>query len=251
MSINRNDFLESFARSTSSLNLICLNHSGIPTRLLTDITSISLLADKKAVDDFINYCKDHPLVKEIIIYPHYRRATAIVSFNDGSELNFTLLRQMIRKTLVCLDLKEVRSKAFVNEFGMLAPAHEHHYEFMILNCQFSKYVLADRYRNYFATFDLSTRATIFKYIQSRYSMVFNTLEDLYEPKPNTLLTIMIGLRATSKNTLLRMFLRSIEQLLFNIFGMITKRPSRISAESRRHPEAPSTTKKRTAGQAIL
>src|SRR4030095_2630784 len=191
MNINRTDFLEAFARSTPSLNLICLNHSGSPTRLLTDISSITLLADKQGYKDFIEYCKKHQLVKEIIIYPHFRRSTAIVSFRDGSELNFTLLRQMVRKTFNCINVDEVRQKAFINEFGMLVPAPENHFEFMILNCQFSKYILADRYRNYFATFDFNTRALIFKYIQSRFSLVFNTLEDLYEPKPNILLSIVI------------------------------------------------------------
>jgi len=250
MNINRTDFLEAFARSTPALNLICLNHSGSPTKLLTDISSITLLVDKRGYADFVDYCKKNPLVREIVIHPHYRRATAIISFRDGSELNFTLLRHMVRKTINCLDIEDIRQNAFTNEFGMLVPAAEHHYEFMILNCQFSKYVLADRYRNYFAGFDFNTRATIFKYIQTRFNLIFNTLEDLYEPKPNMLLSIVIGLRADRKNSLLRMFLRSIEQLLFNIFGLITKRTIRIESKRRNSPEHSSSNQQRAAGQSL-
>ena len=250
MTIHRTEFLEALARNTPSLGLVCMNHSGSPTKLLTDISTITFLADKQSRAAFIEYCRYHTLVKEITIHPHYRWLTIIVAFKDGSELDFTIMPQLVRKTLVCMDIRSVKPKSFVNEYGMLVPAPGHHYEFMILNCQFSKYILADRYRNYFSTFDFATRASIFRYIQEKFNLVFNTLEDLYEPKPGMLLSIVVGLRSEKSNTLLRMLFRSMEHVSFNLFGFITKKTKRISPSSHHSPEVPSSAKNRAAGNTL-
>ena len=49
MNINRNSFLESFALTSPALKLIFMNHLGVPSKLLTDISTIELLADKTAM----------------------------------------------------------------------------------------------------------------------------------------------------------------------------------------------------------
>lgn len=101
------------------LKLIFLNHSGPPSKLLSDISSIDLLADKKSTADFISYCESHPLVNEIRIIPQYRKTEIILEFRDRSELRFCLLRSMIRKALSCLQAEKIRNESFVNEFNML------------------------------------------------------------------------------------------------------------------------------------
>jgi hypothetical protein len=88
-------------------------------------------------------------------------------------------------------------------------------------------------------------------MQTRFNLIFNTLEDLYTPKPNILLAIMIGLRAEPENLLFKMFFRSMEQIFFNLFGWITKKPVLINVSPLYAPELPSPKKKKSAGQTIL
>jgi|SRR5688572_4756422 len=253
MSINRTDFFESLARSSPELGLIFLNHTGPPAKLLTDTTSIELLASKSVYEKFIAYCKSHPLVLEIIIYPQFKRKKILVEFQDGSELCFTLVKAMLRRTIVLQDATAIRKKAFVNEFGLFVPAHEHHFEYQILKCQFDKTIPSDRFQNYASTFSVQLRSTIFKYIQEHYNPVFNTLEDLFTPKPNMLLTIIIGLRGEKKNTLLRMFLRSFELGVYKMFGWMIQKEIRISAskDPSHAPEVPSENKRNSERRAIL
>lgn len=251
MKIDRNSFLESFALNSPALNVIFMNHLGAPTKLLTDISTIELLANKTAVKNFIQYCKSHPLVKDLVVRPQYRNKNILIEFQDGSEMNFLLISNIVHKTLLCLDVNAIHKSAYINEFGMLVPSCEHHFEYIILKCQFGRDPLSERYKNYFSNFDSKSRAVIFKYIQTRFNLVFNTLEDLYTPKPNMLLAILIGLRAEPENLLIRMFLRSLAQVFFNLFGWYTKKPVLIKASPLYAPELPSPNKKKSAGQAIL
>jgi hypothetical protein len=250
MSLNRNTFIEAFAQSSPALNVIFLNHLGAPSKLLADVSTIEMLSDKNATTGFIEYCKSHPLVKDLIVSHNYRRTNILVEFLDGSEMNFCLLSNLVRKALLCLDTAAIRKSAHVNEFGMLVPGREYHFEYMTLRCQFDKDPLSDRYRNYFAGFDLSSRAVIFKYMQTRFNLIFNTLDDLYEPSPKMLLSMMIGLRAEKGNTLFKMFLRAIEFGVFNLLGWYTKKPFQIAVSDKHSPPLPAKEKKRSAGAVL-
>jgi hypothetical protein len=250
MNIHRNSFFENFAPATPSLQLIFLNHLGAPAKLLNDISTIDLLAEKKSKAAFINYCKSHPLVKGMIITNQFRVTNILVEFLDGSEIRFSLLDNMVRRALLCLNPKAIQKESTTNDFGMLVPCKEHHFEYMTLKCQFNKDPLSERYNTFFATYEFHSRAAIFKFMQKRYNLIYNTLEDLYKPKPNYLLSIMIGLRGDKENTLFRMFIRTIGLALFNLFGFYTKRAIHIKPTPVKSSQ-PTSPKKSSAGQAIL
>jgi hypothetical protein len=251
MNTHRNGFLESFAQSSALLKLIFLNHSGAPSKLLSDISSIDLLADKKSTSDFISYCESHPLVNEIRIVPQYKKTEIILEFKDNSELRFCLIRKMIRKALSCLTIEKIRKEGYVNEFNMLVASHHHHYEYILLVCQFAGMPFPDRYRNYFSAFNFENRTQIFRYIQPRYDLVINNLEELYQPKSNTVLHIMVGLRKEKYNSLFRMFLRLIEYGLFNLTSFLLKKTIHVSPSGGQSSVVPNQNRNKTAGQAIL
>jgi len=248
MSINRTDFFEPFARATPQLSLVFLNHTGPPSKLLTDTPAIELLADRITEKNFINYCINHPLVKELVVFPLFFRKKILVEFLDGSELSFVLIRKFVRKTIVCMNSQAIRKSSFVNEFGMMVPSKEHHFEYQVLKCQFDKTQPSDRFQNYTSAYPATARADIFKYIQTRFNPVFNTLEDLYTHKPNMLLTIVIGLRGEKQNTLLRMLFRSIYQGVYNVIRLFRKKEIRIPAtQGPSHaPEVQSTGSRKAA-----
>ncbi len=251
MNTNRNGFLESFAQSTPLLKVIFLNHSGAPAKLLNDISTIDLLVDKNSTADFISYCESHPLVKELRILPQYRKTEIIVEFQDRSELRFNLIRSMIRKALTCLPLQDIRSQAFVNEHNMLVAAKHHHFEYLMLNYQFAGNAFADRYRNYFSTFNFESRTQVFRYIQPRFDLVINNLDELYQPKSGTVLKIMVGLRKEKSNSLFKMLLRLIEYSFFNIFGFITKKVLHVKPSGGKSIHTPGQSRNKTAGQVVL
>jgi hypothetical protein len=251
MPIDRSAFIESFARATPSLNLVFLNHSGGPDKLLTDISSIDLLADKNSSAAFITFCETHPLVRRIREFPEFMRSKFVVELNDGSQLNFTLIRTMIRKTMRCLNIEEVRKDATVNIFGMLTASNHHHFDYLILKYQFAGVQVPDRYMHHFSTFDFVQRTEIFKYMQSRYHLVFNTLEDLYKPARKTLLTLMVGLRGEPKNTLMRMFFRSVGIGLFNMFGPFTRKMRVYDAVFTKSPVSPLQKEGEPSHQAVV
>ncbi len=243
MSINRNSFIESFAQNSPSLNLIFLNHVGAPSKLLSDISTIELLADKDAINGFIKFCKAHSLVKQLVVTSHYRYKNILVEFLDGSELHFCLIINMIRKSFLCLKVNAIRKTATINTFGMLVPELKYHLEYMALKTQFNKDPLSDRYKNYFAGFDFNERAVVFKYIQTRYNLIFNTLEDLYNPKPKLFLAILIGLRSEKENTLFKMFVRGVEIALYRMLGYISKRETQILTSPSQYPKGKNSARK--------
>lgn len=250
MSIHRNSFIESFAQNSPALNTIFLNHVGAPSKLLTDVPTIELLADKNAINNFIIFCTAHPLVKHIKVSSYYRFKNILVEFVDGSELHFCLLTNMIRKSFLCLNVSDIRKTATVNSFGMLVPELKYHIEYMALKTQFNKDPLSDRYKNYFSGFNFKERAVVFKYLQTRYNLIFNTIEDLYKPKPNIFLTILIGLRSEKENTLFKMFIRSIEITLYRLLSYVSKREKHIIPSLSQAPDFPGRNKN-SARQAML
>ena len=237
MPFDRSEFIHSFSGATPSLNLVFLNHSGGPDKLLTDISSIDLLADKNSRAAFITYCETHPLVKRVREYPEYLRSKFVVELNDGSEMNFTLVRAMIRKTLLCLKVNEIRRDAAIDNYGMLCASNKHHFDYLTLKYQFAMQPIPDRYRNHFKNFDFVQRGDIFKYMQNRYDLIYNTLEDLYTPTRKTVLTLMVGLRSEPKNTLIRMFFRSAAIGLFAVFSFLTRRMRIYDAGFTKSPES--------------
>ncbi|MBL0340760.1 MAG: hypothetical protein IPP71_07490 [Bacteroidetes bacterium] len=251
MTSHRINFLEAFAKSTPALNLIFLNHSGAPSKLLNDITSIDLLADKKATSDFVAFCETHPLVIEIHIHPMFGKTEVVVELVDRSEIKFHLIRSMVRKALYCLPVSSIRKDAFVNEFHMLVASHAHHFEYLFLNCQFAGMPLPDRYKNYYSGFDFASRTSIFRYIQPRYDLVINNLDDLYQPKAGIVLSIMVALRKEKENSLFKMMLRTLEYGFFNLFGFITKKVSHLHPSKSGSTEISGQRNNRTAGQVVL
>lgn len=251
MNTNRHGFLESFAQSSSMLRVIFLNHSGAPGKLLNDISTIDLLADNKSTAEFIAYCESHPLVKQLKIQPLYKKTEITLEFMDRTELKFLLVRSMIRKALTCLPVKDIKKYAIVNEHNMLVAAHHHHFEYLMLNFQFASMPFADRYRNYFSTFDFEKRTQVFRYIQPRYDFVINNLDELYQPKSATLLKIMVGLRKEKSNSLFRMFLRLIEYAFFNLLGFISKKVIHVKPSRGKSIHTPGQSSNKTAGQVVL
>ena len=251
MKSQRIAFLELFAQSTPLLKLIFLNHSGEPAKLLNDISTIDMLADENSTLDFINYCTSHKHVNTISIIPQYRKTEITIEFKDRSELKFYLLKSMIRKALACLPIDDIRKESYVNEFNMLVSAPHHHYEYVFLSCQFAGMPFAERYKTYFSAFDFENRTKIFRYIQPRYDLVINNLEELYTPKASTLLKIMVGLRKDKRNSLFRMFLRVIEYGFFNLAGIMTKKVVQVFPSSGDSTETAGSRKNNTAGQAVL
>lgn len=251
MNTHRNSFVESFAKSTPLLHLIFLNHSGSPTKLLNDITSIDLLADKKATSDFIAYCATHPMVKEITVAPKFRKTEVIVELIDRSELKFHLIRSMVRKALTCLPAEDIRKDSFVNEFNMLVASSPHHFEYLLLKCQFSGVPFQDRYINHFSGFDFANRTLVFRYIQPRFDLVINNLDELYQPKAGTLLKIMVAERKLKANSLLKMVSRTFEYVIFNLLGFTTKKITHVSPSAGTSKVETGQHRNRTAGQAVL
>ncbi len=251
MNSHRIRFVESLAKSSALLNLVFLNHSGAPSKLLNDITSIDLLADKKAIADFVQFCSINSLVKEITIIPQFRKTEIIVELIDRSQLKFHLIVSMVRKALWCLPIADIRKESFVNEFNMLVPSNSHHFEYLLLQYQFAGSPFQDRYKNYFSSFDFTNRTEVFRYIQPRFDLVINNLDELYKPKASTLLKIMVSLRKNKENSLLKMIVRTIEYGFFNLFGVVTKKITHLHPSADNATEVAGQKRNRTAGQAVL
>jgi hypothetical protein len=220
MNSNRGIFLETFAKATPQLKTIFLNHSGNPTRLLTDTPRIIMLADPEALDNFIDYCRTHKLVKKNQIIRGFRHTESWLTFEDGSEMRFLFLRNVLWKMLVCLPVNDIRKEAIVNDFGMLVPQPKHHFEYLFLSHQFTGSNVPDKFKSVFKEYDFESRTDIFRYIQPKYDLVFNTLDDLFTPSTAVLIKIMLGLRKSKPNSLFRIFFRTLGFLFFNITGII-------------------------------
>jgi hypothetical protein len=209
MTLNRNIFLDDLVKDSVNLKILFMNHSGAPNKLHSDLPSIDLLTDTKGVKTFIEYSKSHSLTNELVLKPCHYHSEILVSFKDGSQLNFYLLNKFVNKSLDCLPVKDVFRNALVNDFGMLVPACSHHFEYILNKYQFDKTEFPDKFQKYFSALDASDRTSVFRYIQPKYNLVFNVIEDLYIPKGGVLLKLTIGLRRLSTNTLPRMAYRAL------------------------------------------
>jgi hypothetical protein len=251
MNTDRLAFLENLAAKSAELGTIFLNHSGAPSNMLTGISSIELLADKSVQHAFLNFCLQHPLVKDLTIIPKFRRTEIIVELEDRSELKFNLIRSVIRRSLNCLDIAEIKKEAFVNEFGMLVASAKHQFNYLVLVNQYAQHPMPDRFKNYFSAFDKNVRTTIFRYVQPKYDLVLNTLDELYKPSTSYLLKINSGLRLQKTNSLFKMILRVVEYTIFNAAGSITKKPKHLSPTLRDKARGAAKKPGNTTGQAML
>ncbi len=213
---HRNLFLDSFIKSSSDLEVIFLNHSGSPEKLLTDIQSIDLLAEKEYSVRTIDHIKTHPLVAKVRVVPQYRYSDVWVEFKDHTALRFRLIRTLIRRGLRFLTPAEIRATKTINNFGMPIPSEGIHFEYLILTAQFNKIHLADRYRNHFNSLEFKNRSEIFGHIHQRLSLVIHKLDDLYEYSSSMLFRITVALRKRKGNSLLRLVFRLTEQAAFGL-----------------------------------
>lgn len=205
--------------------------------------SVDLLVSKKGKESFIDYCLKHPLVNEVILTPRFMRTKLMISFKDGSQLNFKLIRSMVRKSLECLQTSEIVKSSSVNDFGMLVPSNEHHYEYVFLKYQFSESAFPDKFQKYFSSLDVKGRTDIFRYIQPKYNLVFNVIEDLYVPKGGVLLKIMIGLRHMNSNTLMKMAFRFFQQGMWNLLHLFSPKSIILSSTTNVDPQSGESTLK--------
>jgi hypothetical protein len=233
------------------LKTVFLNHSGSPAKLHSDLSSIDLLTTKEAGKGFIYYCRTHPLVKEVVLIPRFRRTKLIVHFYDGSELHFKLIRHMVMQSLNCLPNADIIQNASVNEYGMLIPSNYHHYEYILLKNQFSGTAFPDKFQKYFSALDFGKRTEIFRYVQPKYNLVFNTIEDLYVPKGGVKLKLMIGLRHLNINRLSRVIFRALILGLWKLLHIFGKKKIHLPAIVTSNHKNPGSIGKMPAGQVII
>ncbi len=229
MSLQRQPFLESLAKASAQLGVVFLNHTGTPVSLLSDLSSIDMLCASKTRKDFIAFCQSHPLVCNLVITKRFHHSSILITYLDGSQLNFNLVHNLIRKSMKCIPVKEFTSNAKINNHDMLVLPEQHHFEYIFLKYQTSGSDFPDKFQKYFTALEPLQRRAVFQHLQAKYNLVFNTIEDVYKPKSSVRLKITIGLRKQKENSLLKMFARSLALISFSVTGLFIKRELSIEA----------------------
>lgn len=222
MPLCRNLFVEVLAKESAKLKVVFLNHTGNPDILQTDLSSVDLLIDKPTVASFVNFCKRHPMVKQFILDKQLHQSSLHFTFEDGSELKMNLIHNKQKNGLLLLQTPAILAAAVLTPTSFLSPSFEHHYEYILLQCQLEGIPVPERYRKYFSSMDGEKRVRIFSYLQKKYNLIFNSIDELFSPDENTRLQLIIGLRKLKANTLLKVFFRSLRTLLFSLTGGFRK-----------------------------
>ena len=233
------------------LGTIFLNHSGAPEKLLSDIQSIDILAEKEVFSRTLLYIKSNQLVANVRQIPRYRMDEIWVEFQDHTELRFRMFHSFVYKGMSMVSAKFIRENSITNEYGMLVPSQEVHFEYLVLDTQFSKSNMADRYRNYFGSLTFEERSTIFGHIHSRFSLVIHTLNDLFDYKPATQFKMILALRKRKGNSLFRIFLRLTERFFFSIFKPVLYREKYHQSNTEKIEIGPKASKNDPAADAAV
>lgn len=239
MPLCRNLFIETLAKESATLKIAFLNHTGNPDSLQTDLSSVDLLISKSTTPALFHYCKTHPIVRQYIVTKYLYHSALLFSFNDGSELKMNLIQNKQQNGLLLLQATAMHASATLTPAEFLSPSCEHHYEYIVLTSQLDGIPVPDRYKKYFSSLNTEKRARIFSYLQKKYSLIFNSIEDLYAPDTNIRLQLIIGLRKLRENTLLKILFRLIRTRLFTLTASLRK-PIAIMATpvtGKEHPPA--------------
>lgn len=246
MLVSRSEFLEALIKASADLGTVFLNQSGSPTRMLSDLQVIELLATKKSFKAFRDFALAHPLVSKIDIITRFRRKEVWLELTNGTELHFMFYHDVITQSLSLINVKEFLAAATVNEFGMLTLPNPYQYEYLTVTVQFTGMPLADRYKNYFSALDGDARRALFTHMQSRYDLVMSVIEDLYEPNGKVKYSMMVGLRHAGRNSLLMLMFRIIKMGVFGFLRIFTPRSNTLipdpGQQKHDHTEAPSMRK---------
>lgn len=222
MPLCRNLFIEALAKESATLNAAFLNHTGTPDSLQTDLSSVDLLINKSSLPAFFLYCKTHDMVKRYTITKQHYQTALLFSFEDGSELKMNLIQNKQNNGLLLLPVTAIFASAVLTPTAFLSPSCEHHYEYILLTCQLDSVPVPDRYKKYFSAMSTEKRVRIFSYLQKKYSLIFNSIDDLYSPDTNIRLQLIIGLRKLKENTLSKILFRFIKVRLFSLTAILRK-----------------------------
>lgn len=225
--LQRNDLIDAIVSNSKRINCVFLNPAGSPAKLHSDISTIDLLVDKAGEERFLKFCRSHGSVKEVLVLPRFRRKKVTVKMVDGSEVHMKLIRNMVRNALSTLPADDILETCKEDVHGMLMPTIEHQFEYNMLKSQFSLSDMPDKHQKYFSALEPPVRSSIFKYLQTKYNFVFNTIEDLYRPKSSLLLKITVGLRAMPENSLVQILLRGIQVAIWNIAFVFSKKTKKL------------------------
>jgi hypothetical protein len=248
---HRAQFLDTFIKASPVLGTVFLNHSGAPEKLLSDIQAIDILAEKEVFKRTLLYIKSNQLVSNVHLIPKYGMNEIWVEFLDHTELRFRMFHSFTYKGIRTISAKFIRENSITNNYGMLVPNEEVHFEYLILHTQFGKTNMADRYRNYFGSLTFEERSRIFGHIHSRFSLVIHTLNDLYEYKPGTNFKMVLALRKRKGNSLFRIFLRLTGHLFFGIMKPVLFREKTHESNSEKIEIGPRSEKKDPASGAAV
>jgi hypothetical protein len=80
--------------------------------------------------------------------------------------------------------------------------------------------------------NFTNRTTMFRHVQAKYNLIFNTIEDLYKPKAGVRLKLIVGLRKRQENSLFKMFLRTIAYFYFYAMRKFSKSGNVINVSAR-------------------
>jgi hypothetical protein len=225
--LQRNELIDAIVSNSRRIPCVFLNPAGSPTKLHSDLSTIDLLVDKNGEEKFLDFCRSHDNVKEVVIYPRFRRKKVSIKMVDGSEVRLKLIRNMVLRALCTLPVDEILETCREDHHGMLVPTIEHQFEYNMMKGQFSYTEMPDKYQKYFSAMEPSVRSSIFKYLQTKYNFVFNTIEDLYRPKSSLLFKITVGLRALPENSISLLIIRGIQYALWNIGFLFSKKSRKL------------------------
>jgi hypothetical protein len=227
MQTKRSAFLEALIKVSPDFNTVFLNHCGNPVKLLSDIQVIEILATRKSFKLFRDFALSNLLVSKVDVTPSFRKKEVWVELNDGTALHFMFYHELIYHSMSLISVKEFIKVAAVNEFGMLTLPVPYQFDYLALNVQFTNIPMADRFRNFFSSLDQPSRTMVFAFMQPRYDLVMNVIEDLYQPAGHLKYKMMVGLRHAGRNSLLRLAVRLIQQGIFGILHIFTPRTNSL------------------------
>jgi len=183
MKMESNDrqlFIEYFVREIKSYSYALLKYISVSYKSIPESSDIDILIQRSDLSAFLKIVGEAQNVSRVELREKSFVTYVHLYFKDHSYIELDLIHKFDRKGIIYLNSKEVIESALINSEGLKVASPQHHFEYIMLFYLLNQSDVDQKYIDHFAKYPQALRNSIFGYIRSKYSLVLQSLDDLYE-----------------------------------------------------------------------
>ena len=190
---------------------------------LKSSSDLDILVLKEDLSKMVGFCKKHSSTNRVKVYTKSFMTTVELYFKDNTFLSLDLIHQFKRKGMQMFDAKPLLISAIFSPSGIMVPEIKNDFEYCLLFYSLNGASIPEKYHQHYKTHNQLQNNKIFNYINNKYKLKINNIEELFDFNPYLKLKILSKVEDSILNIKFNNLKNKINYMLDTLNDMVYRK----------------------------